>query len=95
MKKLIILTALGLIAMLYVGYYKSIDDAELNTNLFIKQHPTFQMEFVNLFANDADSKPLQALSSEERQLVMDYCRYRLGIETTLQTQSELDACKER
>ncbi len=95
MKKLIAFISLALLALLYVGYYKSIDDAELNTNFFIKQHPTLQMEFVNLFANDADSKPLQALSSEERQLVMDYCRYRLGIETTLQTQSELDACKKR
>ncbi len=95
MKKLIAFIALALITLFYVGYYKSLDDAELNTNFFIKRHPTLQMEFVNLFANDADSKPLQALSSEERQLVMDYCRYRLGIETTLQNQSELDACKKR
>lgn len=95
MKKLIALTVLLVISWLFVGYYKSIDDAELNNNFFIKRYPTFQMEFVNLFANDADSKPLQKLSSEQRQLVIDYCRYRLGIDTTLQSQQELDACKKR
>ncbi|MCL6688986.1 hypothetical protein M8R19_09695 [Pseudomonas sp. R3.Fl] len=95
MKKLIYPVVLLVVARLFLGYYESIDDAELNTNFFIKRHPTFQMEFVNLFANDADSKPLQELSAEERQLVIDYCRYRLGIETRLQSQTELDACKKR
>lgn len=95
MKKLVAFTVIVLITLLYVGYYESIDDAELNTNFFIKRHPTLQMAFVNLFANDADSKPLRMLSIEERHLVMNYCRYRLGIETTLRSQSELDACKKR
>ena len=51
------------------------------------------MEFMNLFANDADSKKLHELDDEERQLVIDYCKYRLGIETELKTQEELDACE--
>ena len=62
---------------------------------FIKKQPTFQMEFVNLSANDADSKNLDELDDEERQLVIDYCKYRLGIEIELKTQEELDACKAR
>ncbi|MDN6875653.1 hypothetical protein QO209_24695 [Pseudomonas citronellolis] len=95
MKRLIFFTLVLLATVLFVGYYKSVDDAELNTNFFIKRHPTLQVEFVNLFANDADSKPLEELSGKERQLIIDYCRYRLGINTTLQTQAELDTCKER
>lgn len=96
MKKIFCLAALLLLFFaLFGGYYKSIDDAELNTNFFIKRYPTLQIRFENLFANDADSKPLEELSGEERQLVIDYCRYRLGIETKLETQGELDACQKR
>jgi hypothetical protein len=95
MKKLIILTALLLAAVLFVGYYNAIDDAELNTVFFIKKSPTFQVKFENLFANDADNKKLGELNSEERELVVDYCKYRLGIETELRSQEELEVCKER
>lgn len=95
MKKLICTTALLIISWLYVGYYTSIDDAEINTNFFIKRHPTPQIKFINMFANDADNKTLEELSSEELKLVINYCRYRLGVKTTLQTQSELDECKKR
>ena len=95
MKKLIILIALLLTGALFIGYYKAIDDAELNTVCFIKKSPTFQVEFESLFANDADDKELYKLNGEERQLVIDYCRYRLGTKTELKSQDELDACKER
>jgi hypothetical protein len=95
MKKLIILIAPLLTGAMFVGYYKAIDDAELNTVFFIKKSPTFQVKFENLFANDADDKKLYELNGEERQLVIDYCRYRLGIKTELKSQDELDACKER
>lgn len=95
MKKLIILIALALGAVLFTGYYKAIDDAELNTVFFIKKTPTFQLKFENLFANDADNKKLLELDNEERQLVIDYCKYRLGIETELKTQEELETCKSR
>lgn len=95
MKKLILLTALLLAAVLFVGYYKAIDDAELNTVLFIKKSPAFQVKFENLFANDADNKKLHELNSEERKLVVDYCKYRLGVETELRSQEELEACKDR
>lgn len=95
MKKLIILIALLLLGALFVGYYKAIDDAELNTVFFIKKSPTFQVKFENLFANDADNKKLHELNGEERKLVVDYCKYRLGIETELRSQEELEVCKER
>lgn len=95
MKKSIILIALLLVGALFVGYYKAIDDAELNTVFFIKKSPTFQVKFENLFANDADNKKLHELNGEERKLVVDYCKYRLGIETELRSQEELEVCKER
>ncbi|WP_324732951.1 hypothetical protein [Pseudomonas paeninsulae] len=95
MKKLIIIVALLLVTALLVGYYKAIDDAELNAVFFIKNRPTFQVKFENIFANDADNKKLHKLNNEERQWVIDYCKYRLGIETKLISQEELDVCKER
>lgn len=79
----------------FVGYYNSIDDAEINTRYFIKRYPMFQMEFVNLFANDSDHKSVDELSDEERGLIIDYCRYRFGINTRLVTQTDLEACKQR
>jgi hypothetical protein len=95
MKKIILPIALLLAGVLFVGYYKAIDDAELNTVFFIKKSPTFQVKFENLFANDADNKKLNELNGEERELVVDYCKYRLGIVTTLSSQKELEACKPR
>ncbi|MPR05397.1 hypothetical protein F0169_26995, partial [Pseudomonas sp. MAFF 212408] len=45
MKKLIALIVLALVAVLYVGYYQALEDADVETILFIKKHPTFQMKF--------------------------------------------------
>lgn len=53
------------------------------------------MTFVNIFDSDADDKPLNELDEEQRKQVIDYCKYRLGIDTTLKTQAELEACKAR
>jgi hypothetical protein len=36
MKKSIVITILGLLAVLFVGYYESLDDAEVNKVFFIK-----------------------------------------------------------
>ncbi len=60
---------------------------------FIKSSPTLQVRFENIFLTDADDKPLERLSDEERGLVIAYCKYRLGIETELDTQDELNVCK--
>ena len=95
MKNLIIIFLLILLQLLFVDYYKTIEYAELNIALFTKKPPTLQMEFVNIFANDADNKNLHELNEAERQLVTAYCKYRPGIETELKTQEELDACKAR
>lgn len=66
MNKLIPLIVLVLVAVLFTGYYKTIDDAELNAVFFIKKHPTFKVKFENRFANDADNKKLHELDNEER-----------------------------
>ncbi|MEN1834460.1 hypothetical protein AAIM60_16380 [Pseudomonas lijiangensis] len=95
MKKTIVLLTLTLIAWLFIGCYESIDDAEVNTVFFIKKRPTPQLKFVNIFANDADDKKLHELNERQRELVINYCKYRLGIETRLDNEAELGECKKR
>jgi hypothetical protein len=51
------------------------------------------MKFENIFANLRDDKKLSKLDIQERQKVIDYCKYRLGIDTTLETQDDLERCK--
>ncbi len=95
MKKLTALL-LGLcVAHIYVGFYKTRWAEDNKRVFFIKKYPSLQVEFVNLFASDADDKSLYQLSPLERTVVRDYCKYRLGIETELKTQAELNACKAR
>lgn len=95
MKAIFVIIALTLTAILYIGYYETLYAEDNKMVFFFKKTPTFQMEFVNLFVSDTDRKELQDLNDEQRQLVIDYCKYRLGIETELKTQSELEACKKR
>lgn len=92
---LLLLLAAVTACVLKLGYYTSYEDEELKTTYFIKQSLTPRMQFHNIFATEGDDKPLQRLRPDERAMVIDYCRYRLGIETRLQTQAELDACNVR
>lgn len=95
MKSLLIIILAALVATLYVGFYEKMEDAYPEKVFFIKKSPAFQIEFVNIFAYESDDKKLSELSAEERHLVIQYCKYRLGITSTLQSQSELDKCKRR
>lgn len=88
-----LMTATLLVAWLTTGVYKTRFAEDNRLVFFIKKQPSFQVAFVNPFATDTDSKPLSRLSAQERQEVIDYCRYRLGIETELKTQDELDNCE--
>lgn len=83
------------VATLTLGYYLSVQDDETKTTFFVKRALTFRVEFENIFANEADDKPLPELRPDERDAVIGYCKYRLGIVTNLQTQAELDACRLR
>lgn len=78
-----------------VGYYETRDGEQSNRVYFVKRQPTLQLKFVNLFANGQAPRPLEQLSQEERQLAIDYCLYRLGISTPLDTQQQLETCTGR
>nr|WP_298166479.1 hypothetical protein [uncultured Pseudomonas sp.] len=96
MKKKIILALIILVLSflwLNVGVYETYFAEDNRTVFFIKKHKTLQVRFENIFLTDEDDKPVDRLSDEERQLVIDYCKYRLGIETELKTQEELEKCK--
>ncbi|HCD6623345.1 TPA: hypothetical protein NDU46_002532 [Pseudomonas aeruginosa] len=93
MRKFIVLIFVLFVAHLYIGFYETRWAEDNKRVFFIKKSPSLKVEFVNLFASDADDKLLEQLSPLERATVRDYCKYRLGIETHLDTQEELNACK--
>jgi hypothetical protein len=75
MKKLLIPLILVVMTMLYAGYYESLEDGNIETIVFIKKHPTFQMKFYNNYANDGEITKVEILTAEERGWIIDYCRY--------------------
>lgn len=95
MKSLLIIVPTILVAFLYIGFYARMEDAYPEKIFFIKKAPTFQIKFENIFAYESDDKELSELSDTERQLVIQYCKYRLGVTTTLINQNELEECKKR
>lgn len=95
MKKSIAALTLIFLAHLYIGYYTDQGVHGGDTVFFIKKHPTLQMRFKNLYTRDGDYTPLEKMNMVEANIIIDYCRYRLGINTRLTTQEELDACKGR
>ena len=95
MKKLIALIVLVLVIVLYVGYYEALEDGDIETILFIKKHPTFQMKFYNIHANDGEIRQVERLTEQERNWIIDYCRYRLGIDTGLKTQTDVEVCRKK
>ena len=95
MKKLIALLVLVLVTVLYVGYYEALEDGDIETILFIKKHPTFQMKFYNIHANDGEIRQVERFTEQERKWIIDYCRYRLGIDTDLKTQNDVEVCRKK
>lgn len=101
MKKLIALIALialivlVLVTVLYVGYYEALEDGDIETILLIKKHPTLQMKFYNIHAYDGEIRQVERLTQEERNWIIDYCRYRLGIVTDLKTQNDVEVCRKK
>lgn len=78
--------------ILKTGFYTYHMDSETSTVFFVKKIPSLRIEFENIAMTEGDPVLLEHLGHEQRVTVIDYCRYRLGIETTLQTQAELKAC---
>jgi hypothetical protein len=81
-------------ASLTFGYYRETGETQMHTYVFVKKRPTLQIRFENIVANMRKDKTLSELNDQERRQVMNYCKYRLGIETRLKTQDELESCKE-
>ncbi|MNG39351.1 hypothetical protein D3C84_1273990 [compost metagenome] len=50
------------------------------------------MKFYNIHANDGEYRKVDKLSDELRQDIIDYCKYRLGIETEVKTQADVEIC---
>ncbi|MBK5549311.1 MULTISPECIES: hypothetical protein [unclassified Pseudomonas] len=95
MKKLIAVALLILSGILNIGYYNALEDGDVETIPFIKKHPTLQIKFYNIHANDGEIRKVERLTEEQRRWIIDYCKYRLGIETDLKTQNDVDMCSKK
>ena len=95
MKKLLAALALAVLAVIYTGYYQALEDGDIETILFIKRYPAFQMKFFNIHANDGEIRQVERLTNEEREWIIDYCRYRLGINTELKSQDDIERCRQK
>lgn len=84
-----------MLSTLFIGYYDALEDGDINAVFFIKKYPTFQMRFYNIHANDGEIRQVKDLTGEERKWILDYCRYRLGIDTQLKTQSDIENCRKK
>lgn len=95
MKSLLIISTIICVVVLYVGFYEKMEDAYSEKVFFIEKSPTFQMKFENIFAYESDDKTLGELNGTERKLIIQYCKYRLGVTTDLHNQEDLELCKKR
>ncbi|MGG2019438.1 hypothetical protein AB1J88_05300 [Pseudomonas sp. S8] len=95
MKYFIVAGLVLLLIMLNVGFYNEVSDGEVNRIFFIKKKPTMRVKFINTHANDGNYRRVEKLTNEQRQDIIDYCKYRLGIDTKASTQAEIEMCAKR
>ena len=96
MKLVTVIVLAGIAICLSTGYYTSAGmHGPVKVHFFIKSSPTFKIKFTNLFAKSGDYPRFYYLSEAEKRLIIDYCKYRLGIETNLQSQEEMLRCSAR
>ena len=95
MNSFLITLAIAALAALNIGYYEAVEEADLEIIPFLKKHPTFQIKFYNIHANNGDIRKLERLTDQQRKWLIDYCRYRLGIDTDLTTQADVEACSKK
>ncbi|GFM83840.1 hypothetical protein PSCICN_45320 [Pseudomonas cichorii] len=91
MKKILTLALAALIIMPFVGYYEHQGEIGSTPVFFIKKKPTLKMKFHRIFHPNFE-KSLHEITALQRQQVIDYCKYRLGIETRLETEEEFNSC---
>lgn len=80
------------VAALNIGYYETYWAEDNITVFFIKKELTLQIKFENMFATDSDFDPVHELSDNDRQDLIDYCRYHLGFITRIENEADRDAC---
>ena len=94
-KRLALVCVLGILLVLNVGYYKALEDGDVETIWFLKKTPTLQVKFYNIHANDGEIRKVESLTEEQRTRIIDYCKYRLGISTSLTTQQDVETCRKK
>jgi hypothetical protein len=80
------------VAILNIGYYETHWAEDNIAVFFIKKESTLQMKFENMFATDSDFDPVHELSDNDRQDLIDYCRYHLGYITRIENEADRDGC---
>jgi hypothetical protein len=95
MRYLIFASLISLLLILNTGFYNEVSDSEITRIYFIKKHPTFRMQFFNIHANDGNYRRIEKLTNEQRQDIIDYCKYRLGIDSEITTQADIETCAKR
>jgi hypothetical protein len=90
------ITAIALTPLLlvpFLGYYQHHEEIDSFPVVFWKKEPTLKIKFHRIFHPNFERK-LSELSISQRQKIIDYCRYRLGIETLLTTEEEYRSCQD-
>lgn len=93
MKKITALIITFLVTLPFVGYYEHHEEIGSYPVIFIKKEPTSQIIFYRIFHPNFETG-LHELTDLQRQKMIDYCKYRLGIETQLKTEKEFRTCRE-
>ncbi|MBX8574749.1 hypothetical protein [Pseudomonas cichorii] len=91
MKRTLILPLAALMLTPFVGYYEHHGETDSTPVFFIKKKPTLKIKFHRIFHPNFEKK-LHEINVLQRQQVIDYCKYRLGIETRLETEEEFNSC---
>lgn len=94
MMAVVLLALVVLLAALNVGYYNISQEWKPDLTVFFwKRYPSLQFRFVNITTEHWGAD--WALTDENRQSVIDYCKYRHGTETGLDDPGDLNRCLAR
>lgn len=86
-KKVVISSVTGflifLFSWLFIGYvHIPYDDNDTIPHFFLKNKPTFQLEFFDIYLQDGNIPKFERLDQSQKQQQINYCQYRYGIEIT-------------
>jgi hypothetical protein len=94
MKKIALIVAVAVFFVLNVGYYNIAHEHSPDTTVFfIKKSLTFRVKFTNIFTVSWGADP--AFTEDDMQAMVDYCKYRFGIDVTLDNSSTMERCSGR